>query len=101
MPRRHGTEAASSGAVRAVVSGLEGRHALDRHRRSPGTGAPRSGTLGVDDPNHAANGSLGRANTDIDATNRTIGHANEKIGEANKKIGVIDQAIQKIPGLRQ
>ena len=49
----------------------------------------------------SANGNLGRANAEIDATNQNIGRASGKIGEANKRLKVIDQAIQKIPGLRK
>ena len=48
----------------------------------------------------------GRAQADpgfveIEATNRNLGRASGVIGETNKRLGVVDQAIQKIPGLRQ
>lgn len=61
-----------------------------------------NGTIGQTNSKiDSANGNLGRANAEIDATNQKIGRASGKIGEANKKLEVIDQAIQKIPGLRQ
>ena len=48
-----------------------------------------------------ASGKIGQVLTGLDKTDKDLVRTDAKLGEANRKLGVIDQAIQKIPLIRQ